>query len=130
MGQIPKLPHQRASQFWFNSFITSYLGNGTMRAYSPGMNPRLLLFTLLTFVGMGGFARAGQFTFSFYGLTDTNNGANNNAAIASYMDGILGCVSCVTVTGAAVDESYNADGNTVGPNGVPDTLGNTTNAAG
>lgn len=45
------------------------------------------------------------------------------------MDGIIGCSGCVSVSnGVAVAQQYNADGNVVGPNGVPLTLGNSNGA--
>ena len=45
------------------------------------------------------------------------------------MDGIIGCTGCVTVsTGVAVAQEYDADGNVVGHNGVPLTLGNSDGA--
>lgn len=46
------------------------------------------------------------------------------------MDGVIGCANCVTVTGAATDQTYNGDGHVVGPgNGSKSlTLGTTDGA--
>lgn len=88
------------------------------------MKPRLLS-TLLAFAALGISANAGTFTFNFNSLA---SGANS-AAIATYMDGVLGCANCVTVTGAIADRTYSGENNVVGPGGVPVTLGTTDNAA-
>ena len=53
---------------------------------------------------------------------------STNAQIAQYMDGLLGCVNCVTVSGASVDTTYSGDSHVVGNNGKSLTLG-TSNGA-
>jgi PEP-CTERM motif len=83
------------------------------------------LFTVLTFTGVGVCAHAGTFTFSF----DSLGSGASSSQIATYMDGIIGCSLCVTVTGAVADKTYNGEGNVVGPTGTSTTLGNTTHAA-
>jgi hypothetical protein len=55
--------------------------------------------------------------------------SNQSTNIATYMDEIIGCSGCVTVSsGVAVAQQYDADGNVVGKNGVPLTLGNSDGA--
>lgn len=39
----------------------------------------------------------------------------NSSSIQSYMDGVAGCASCVTVTGAVADQTYNGEGYVTGP---------------
>ncbi|HUB77683.1 MAG TPA: PEP-CTERM sorting domain-containing protein [Bryobacteraceae bacterium] len=87
--------------------------------------------TILSVVLAAGSAipgRADTFTFDFNSL---NSGATASQ-IATYMDNYFiahGCSTCsVTVTGAVADKTYDGDGNVVGPNGQPLTLG-TTNGA-
>jgi PEP-CTERM motif len=55
--------------------------------------------------------KADTFTFNFNSLA---SGATSSQ-IASYMDGVIGCGSCVTVTGAVADKTYNGDGHVTGP---------------
>ncbi len=89
------------------------------------MNLRRLLLTGLSFLGASVFASAGTFTFDFNSLA---SGATS-AQIATYMDGVIGCANCVTVTGAVADQTYNGDGHVVGPSGASATLGNTNGAS-
>jgi len=56
-------------------------------------------------------AHADSFTFNFSSLSSGESASQ----IAAYMDTVLGCKSCVTVTGAVVDHTYNGDGHVVGP---------------
>jgi len=72
-------------------------------------------------------ARA-DIVFNFNSLAAGSGNSANETAIETYMDGLLGCANCVTVTGAATDTTYNGDGHVVGPNGVSLTLG-TSNGA-
>lgn len=102
------------------------------------MKTRLLFSTLLTFAGIAGSAQAGTYTFNFnslaegatsYYLAGGNGSATpTNNAIAQYMDGVIGCSNCVSVTGAVADQTYTGDSYVVGPNGVPVTLGDTNGA--
>ena len=50
-------------------------------------------------------------TFNFNSLA---SGATSSQ-IATYMDGVIGCANCVTVTGAVADKTYNGDGHVTGP---------------
>lgn len=72
------------------------------------------------------------YVFNFNSLSVTpNNGTDSSSAIATYMDGVLGCANCVTVSaGVAVDQRYNGDGYVTGPGsgGTSLTLGNTDGA--
>ncbi len=89
------------------------------------------------------------FNFNNLAVTTSNSSSQVNTTatnIQNYMDAVLaanGCTGCsVTVTGAAVDSTYDADGNTVGPTTTtkkgrqttttttPVTLGNTDGATG
>jgi hypothetical protein len=71
-------------------------------------------------------ARA-DYVFNFNSLTPSTSDQSTN--IANYMDTILGCSGCVTVsTGVAVAQKYNGDGHVVGPNGTSLTLGNSDGA--
>lgn len=72
-------------------------------------------------------ARA-DLVFNFNSLSPGSGNSANETAIANYMDGLLGCLNCVTVTGAATDTTYNGDGHVVGPNGVSLTLGTSEGA--
>jgi hypothetical protein len=73
-------------------------------------------------------AHASSVVFTFNTLSPS--AGDNSAAVATYMDGLLGCANCVTVTGAATDQTYNGDGHVVGPgNGSTSlTLGTTDGA--
>jgi hypothetical protein len=92
------------------------------------LNDDLMKFRLLPllamFAGLVTTGSAATFTFSFNPLS---SGANSSA-IATYMDGVLGCTGCVTVTGAVADRTYTGEGFVVGPNGKPATLGTTDGA--
>jgi hypothetical protein len=54
---------------------------------------------------------ADTFTFNFNSLS---SGATASQ-IATYMNGVIGCSGCVTVTGAVADQTYNGDNNVTGP---------------
>src|SRR5438270_357071 len=68
-----------------------------------GMGAAVLMLVL------AGAARA-DFTFTFSGLS--NNAGN--AAVQSYMSGVLGSSASVTVAGAVASNSYNGDAHVVG----------------
>jgi hypothetical protein len=72
-------------------------------------------------------ARA-DIVFTFNSLSPGTGDSSNEAAIETYMDGLLGCVGCVTVTGAATDKTYNGDNHVVGNNGKSLTLGTSDGA--
>jgi hypothetical protein len=77
---------------------------------------RKAIFVLAVAVFWALPAHADSFTFDFKSLpSGTAASAAEESAIAAYMDSVLGCKSCVTVTGAVVDQIYNADGYVVGP---------------
>jgi hypothetical protein len=83
---------------------------------------------VLAYLGSAVSARA-DYLFNFNSPSLTANNSNQSTNIATYMDGIIGCSGCVSVSsGVAVAQQYNADGNVVGPNGVPLTLGNSNGA--
>jgi hypothetical protein len=94
--------------------------------------------TILTFFGMAALASASSVTFTFDTQTingQTITGLSSGASltqIQTYMDAVLsaaGCTGCtVAVTGAAADQTYNGEGNVVGPGGKSLTLGTSTNA--
>ncbi|HLH00530.1 MAG TPA: hypothetical protein VKX49_29770 [Bryobacteraceae bacterium] len=86
------------------------------------LNTALMAGTLL-FCASAVSARA-DFLLNFNSLSS----GSNSTAIANYIDGVLGCVGCVTVTGAVADRTYNGENHVVGPNGVSRTLGNTDGA--
>jgi hypothetical protein len=83
---------------------------------------------VLFVLGAAVSASAAPVTFSFNSLS---SGATASQ-IATYMDGVVGCASCVTVTGAVADQTYTGDGFTVGPGSGGSytslTLGNTNGA--
>jgi hypothetical protein len=86
-------------------------------------------FGIILLAGLSSNASAVPVTFDFNSLT-ANAG---NAAVQSYMNGILGALGTVSVTGAQADNNYTADGHVVGPGsiilgGTPLTLGNTEGA--
>ena len=87
---------------------------------------------MLVLLGSAGSARADYlFTFNYAssGPSLTTSRLDQATNIATYMDSIIGCTGCVTVSsGVAVAQQYNADGNVVGPNGVSLTLGNSESA--
>ncbi len=78
-------------------------------------------------LGAGILAQA-DVIFDFNSLS---SGANNSS-IQTYMNGVLGCAGCVTVTGAVADRTYNGEGYVTGPgNGSKSlTLGTSDGAAG
>jgi hypothetical protein len=62
-------------------------------------------------------ASAASFTFNFNSLSSgapSSGGVGPDASIQNYMNSILGC-TCVTVTGAVADQTYNGEGYVVGP---------------
>jgi hypothetical protein len=87
---------------------------------------------MLVLLGSAGSARADYlFTFNYAssGPSLTTSRLDQATQIATYMDSIIGCSGCVTVSsGVAVAQQYNADGNVVGPTGVSLTLGNSEGA--
>lgn len=83
---------------------------------------------VLAYLGSAVSVRA-DYLFNFNSPSLTANNSNQSNNIALYMDGIIGCSGCVSVSsGVAVAQQYNADGNVVGLNGVPLTLGNSNGA--
>jgi len=105
------------------------------------MKHRILLSTLLTFTGIGGYAHAGTFTFNFNLLTGYSSGAGNQAtSIASQLTTQLQavCPTCtITATSATdgadavIDKTYTGEGYVVGPTSsgsvMPETLGDIPN---
>jgi hypothetical protein len=84
---------------------------------------------VLAYLGSAVSARA-DYNFNFNSPSLTAGISNQSTNIANYMDGIIGCSGCVTVSsGVAVAQQYDADGNVVGPTGAPLTLGNSNGAA-
>jgi PEP-CTERM motif len=85
---------------------------------------------VLLLLSIAGLASADSVTFNFNSLS----AGASTTQIQQYMNGVLtaaGCTGCtVTVTGAYVDTTYNADGNVTGPGsgGTSLTLGNTNGA--
>ena len=77
----------------------------------PEVQKAALLAALLFFLGAGISAHADTITFDFNSLSS----GNNSGQIATYMDGKLGCINCVTVTGAVADKTYTGDNHVVGP---------------
>jgi hypothetical protein len=87
-----------------------------------------LCIGVLAYIGSAVSARA-DYVFNFNSPSLTANNSNQSNNIALYMDTVIGCTGCVSVSsGVAVAQQYNADGNVVGPNGVPLTLGNSNGA--
>jgi hypothetical protein len=83
---------------------------------------------IIALLGSAVSARA-DYVFNFNSPSLHLSNSDQSAAIATYMEGIIGCSNCVTVSaGVAVAQQYNADGNVVGPNGVALDLGNTDGA--
>ncbi len=93
--------------------------------------PATLFAGIVLLMGSAVSGRA-AYVFNFNSLPVTpNNGTDSSSAIATYMDGVLGCANCVTVSaGVAVDQKYNGDGNVTGPGtgSTSLTLGNTDGA--
>jgi len=83
---------------------------------------------ILGLVGTAIPARA-DFLFTFDSPSLTKSSSDQSTNIANYMDSIIGCSGCVTVSsGVAVAQEYDADGNVVGSGGNPLTLGNSNGA--
>jgi len=70
-----------------------------------------VLAGVLVVLGAAMSANATSVTFDFNTLAS----GKSSSDIQSYMDGILHCANCVTVTGAVADKTYNGDGHVVGP---------------
>ena len=83
---------------------------------------------MLALLGSAVSAHAGSLLFTFDPLAPS--AGDNSSAVATYMDGILGCASCVTVVGAVTNQTYNGDGHVVGPGtgSTSLTLGDTNGA--
>ncbi len=115
------------------------------------MTPRIqrqltLLAGSILLLGSAASARA-DYNFNFNSLTpstadQSSNPIGGSNAIALYMDSVLNCSNCVTVSGldgngntgsgsgygVAVAQKYAGDGFVVGPGGKPVTLGNSDGA--
>lgn len=87
----------------------------------------MLLAGAVLLCGTAISARA-DIVFNFNSLSPGTGNSANETAIANYMDALLGCGSCVTVTGAATNQTYNGDGHVVGSNGSSLTLGTSDGA--
>jgi hypothetical protein len=81
-----------------------------------------LLAGFLLFFGAGISAQADSIDFTFNslasGVVSSQANPNNNTAsnsIQGYMNSVLGCANCVTVTGAVADKTYNGEGYVTGP---------------
>jgi len=80
-----------------------------------------------TLMVLGSVSARADYVFNFNSLTPTTGNQSTN--IANYMDSVIGCVGCVTVSsGVGVDQKYTGDGHVVGPNGVAVDLGDTNGA--
>jgi hypothetical protein len=106
------------------------------------MKSSIVLSTVLTFAGFGGYAHAGTFTFNFGALTGYSSSATNQAAsIAAQLTTQLHtvCPGCTIIATSAafgadavIDKTYTGENHTVGPtNGagavMPETLGDIGN---
>jgi hypothetical protein len=93
------------------------------------MKQRIFLCAgMLAILGSAVSARA-DYLFTFDSPSLTKSFSDQSTNIANYMDGIIGCSGCVTVSsGVAVAQEYDADGNVVGSGGNPLTLGNSNGA--
>ena len=87
----------------------------------------MFLVGVVVLCGTAMSARA-DIVFNFNSLSAGTGNSTNETAIANYMDGLLGCGNCVTVTGAATNQTYNGDGHVVGSNGSSLTLGTSDGA--
>jgi len=89
---------------------------------------RIMGPVILALAGAGIPVFGATYSFNFNSL---NSGATASQ-IATYMTNILtsnGCTGCsVSVVGAVADQTYDGDGNVVGPNGHPLTLGTSDGA--
>jgi hypothetical protein len=77
------------------------------------MHPRgfsARLFLVAGLFAAGPFAHA-DMLFNFNSLS---SGAGTSS-IQTYMNGVMGCSNCVTVTGAVADRTYNGEGHVTGP---------------
>jgi hypothetical protein len=115
----------------------------------PDRQLTLLVGTVLL-LGSAVSARA-DYNFNFNSLSpsptqsDQSSNPGGTNAIALYMDSVLSCAGCVTVSGlnssgigylsgstvgygVAVDQTYTGDGHVVGPGGASLTLGNSNGA--
>ena len=92
----------------------------------------MFLAGVIVLCGTAMSARA-DIVFNFNSLSAGTGNSTNETAIAQYMDGLLGgtcaiSLNCVTVTGAATNQTYNGDGHVVGSNGKSLTLGTSDGA--
>jgi hypothetical protein len=87
-----------------------------------------MLAGIVVLLGSAVSAHAGSLYFSFDSLAPS--AGDNSTNVANYMDGIIGCGTCVTVVGAVTNQTYNGDGHVVGPGtgSTSLTLGNTNGA--
>lgn len=85
----------------------------------------MLLAGAVLLCGMAMSARA-DIVFNFN--SPSLSTSSTDTQIAQYMDGLLGCVGCVTVSGASVDTTYSGDSHVVGNNGKSLTLGTSDGA--
>jgi hypothetical protein len=83
---------------------------------------------MLAILGSAVSAHA-DYLFTFDSPSLTKSFSDQHTNIATYMDSIIGCASCVSVSnGVAVGQEYDADGNVVGLGRSPLTLGNSNGA--
>jgi hypothetical protein len=87
----------------------------------------MLLAGAVLLCGTAISARA-DIVFNFNSLAAGSGNSANETAIQNYMDALLNCSNCVTVTGAATDTTYNGDNHVVGSNGNSLTLGTSDGA--
>jgi hypothetical protein len=87
----------------------------------------MLLAGAVLLCGTAISARA-DIVFNFNSVAAGSGNSANETAIQNYMDALLNCANCVTVTGAATDTTYNGDGHVVGSNGNSLTLGTSDGA--
>ena len=117
------VPYPNIYRFCYMICLHSEEGCDLMRAF-------LLVGGLATALSFAASAHASPIVFTFNSLSPS--AGNNSTNIANYMDGVLGCVGCVTVTGAATVKTYTGDGHVVGPGTTGTTtsltLGNTDGA--
>jgi len=93
------------------------------------MKQRIVLFAGIASLLSSAISARADYLFNFNSPSLHLSNSDQSAAIATYMDGVIGCSDCVTVSaGVAVAQQYDADGNVVGPNGVALDLGNTNGA--
>ena len=80
---------------------------------------KYIVGTILFLLFANGSAYADGILFDFNSLA--NNA--NNAAVQTYMNGVLGAGTSVAVTGSTATNTYDGEGHVIGPAGVPVTLG-------